>query len=74
MLGAGASQRNAFSMYVQQPPSPCNSICRIEPATGWCQGCWRTLEEIADWPMLTVREKDALLLRLADRERADKAQ
>ncbi len=57
-------------MYPRQPPSPCTGVCRIEPATGWCQGCWRTLREIADWPMLSVREKDALLLRLAERKPA----
>jgi len=57
-------------MFVRQPPSPCISVCRIEPASGRCQGCWRTLEEIADWPMLSVREKDALLLRLAERRHA----
>lgn len=30
-------------------PSPCTSICRIAPATGWCEGCFRTLDEIAAW-------------------------
>lgn len=55
-------------MYLRQPPSPCTGVCRIDPASGWCQGCRRTLTEIADWPMLSVREKDALLLRLAERD------
>ena len=54
-------------MYLRQPPSPCISVCRIDPASGLCQGCARTLQEIADWPMLTMREKDALLFRLAER-------
>lgn len=54
-------------MLLRQPPSPCIGICRIEPATGLCEGCLRTLEEIADWRMLSVREKDALLLRLKGR-------
>jgi predicted Fe-S protein YdhL (DUF1289 family) len=49
------------------PPSPCNSICRIDPVTGWCLGCKRTLGEIADWPMLSVREKRELLQRLPER-------
>ncbi|HWP12781.1 MAG TPA: DUF1289 domain-containing protein [Ramlibacter sp.] len=30
-------------------PSPCVSICRIDPATRWCEGCFRTLEEVAAW-------------------------
>lgn len=55
-------------MLLRQPPSPCVGICRIQAATGLCEGCLRTLDEIADWPMLTVREKDALLWRLRERE------
>jgi predicted Fe-S protein YdhL (DUF1289 family) len=30
-------------------PSPCLSICRMDEQTGWCEGCWRTLDEIATW-------------------------
>ena len=29
--------------------SPCISVCRIDPDTGWCEGCLRTLDEIANW-------------------------
>ena len=56
-------------MFVRQPPSPCIGICRIEPESGECEGCLRTLDEIADWPMLSVQQKDALLLRIAERRR-----
>jgi predicted Fe-S protein YdhL (DUF1289 family) len=52
------------------PPSPCTGICRIAAASGLCEGCLRTLQEIADWPTLSVREKDALLLRLRERRGA----
>lgn len=48
-------------------PSPCTGVCRIEPATGWCAGCARSLDEIADWPMLSSREKLELKARLAAR-------
>ncbi|WP_206049403.1 DUF1289 domain-containing protein [Novosphingobium sp. PC22D] len=51
------------------PPSPCTGVCRIATETGWCRGCLRTLEEIADWPMLRAPEKRALLARL-ERRRA----
>lgn len=61
-------------MHLRQPPSPCTGICRIAPATGWCEGCRRTLTEIADWPMLSAREKAELLLRLQDRQADGKAQ
>ncbi|WP_334134750.1 DUF1289 domain-containing protein [Tepidimonas sp.] len=30
-------------------PSPCVGVCRIDATTGWCAGCWRTLDEIAAW-------------------------
>jgi predicted Fe-S protein YdhL (DUF1289 family) len=30
-------------------PSPCISICRMVPATGLCEGCLRTIDEIAAW-------------------------
>jgi predicted Fe-S protein YdhL (DUF1289 family) len=56
-------------MYVRQPRSPCIGVCRIDRDTGWCEGCLRTLDEIADWAMLTVREKDIMLFRLVDRRR-----
>jgi predicted Fe-S protein YdhL (DUF1289 family) len=45
-------------------PSPCTGICRIDSAKRWCTGCKRTLEEIADWPMLTPAQKRAVLLTL----------
>jgi uncharacterized protein len=61
-------------MYPRQPPSPCIGVCRIEPENGWCRGCLRTLTEIADWPLLSVREKDELLVRLAVRQGGEKPQ
>jgi predicted Fe-S protein YdhL (DUF1289 family) len=30
-------------------PSPCLSVCRIHPVTGWCEGCLRSLDEVAGW-------------------------
>ncbi|MCW1431744.1 DUF1289 domain-containing protein [Novosphingobium sp. JCM 18896] len=61
-------------MYAHQPRSPCTGVCRIAPTTGWCEGCLRTLDEIADWAMLPVREKQALLRALEDRRRSIGAQ
>ena len=33
-------------------PSPCVSVCRMDAASGWCEGCLRTLDEIAVWSRL----------------------
>ena len=30
-------------------PSPCVSVCVMNPVTGWCEGCLRSLAEIGDW-------------------------
>lgn len=35
--------------YAKALPSPCMSVCQMDAATGHCQGCLRTLAEIADW-------------------------
>lgn len=30
-------------------PSPCVGVCSIDENNGFCQGCFRTLEEIRQW-------------------------
>ena len=40
-------------------PSPCISVCRMNPASGLCEGCLRTLDEIAAWSgMSEVGKRD----------------
>ncbi len=41
----------------QDVPSPCISVCRMNEGTGWCDGCFRTLDEIADWAAMDRSEK-----------------
>jgi hypothetical protein len=41
-------------------PSPCISVCRMEERTGWCEGCLRTLDEIAAWSLLDNAAKRAV--------------
>ena len=40
-----------------RPLSPCINVCQIEPNTQTCQGCGRTLDEIACWGSMTEAEK-----------------
>jgi len=58
-------------------PSPCTEVCTIDPATGWCAGCLRTIDEIAAWSRLDDRARRAVWKRLparrAERERRDAA-
>ena len=50
-------------------PSPCVSVCEIDPGTRYCRGCLRTSEEIAAWRDLDFDARLALLDRLRDRRR-----
>lgn len=48
-------------------PSPCVNVCRMSPLTGWCEGCLRTLDEIAAWSTLSDDGKRAVWARLDER-------
>jgi predicted Fe-S protein YdhL (DUF1289 family) len=48
-------------------PSPCLSVCRLDPASGWCTGCLRTLDEITDWRDLSDNEKRYIWKQLPQR-------
>jgi len=54
----------------KHPPSPCVSVCAINPATGLCRGCMRSLDEIAAWPRMTADQKHDVLRELRRRKRA----
>lgn len=48
-------------------PSPCISLCVMDGQRRYCQGCQRTLGEIASWGALTNEEKRAVLAMLPTR-------
>jgi uncharacterized protein len=41
-------------------PSPCINVCRMDAATGLCEGCLRTIGEIAGWSKLDDAAKLAI--------------
>jgi predicted Fe-S protein YdhL (DUF1289 family) len=49
--------------------SPCISVCRMDEATGWCEGCLRTLDEIALWSVLDADDQRQVLAELVLRRR-----
>jgi uncharacterized protein len=51
------------------PLSPCIAVCVLDPASGYCRGCFRTLSEIAAWPGLAPDEKRRVLAAVAGRKR-----
>ena len=49
------------------PPSPCISVCKIDPESSLCYGCMRTLEEIGAWANSDDDEKRAVWGKIAQR-------
>ena len=54
-------------------PSPCISVCKMDPATGWCEGCLRTIDEIAGWGAMNDDARRAVWAELARRRRQNAA-
>ena len=52
---------------VTKLPSPCVSICQMDPQDGVCIGCYRTRAEIAAWRSMGQDDQLALLDMLRDR-------
>ena len=50
--------------------SPCIDVCKIDEASGLCQGCARTLAEIGAWGAAGDDERLRILAAVA-RRRAD---
>ena len=50
--------------------SPCNNVCRMNADTGLCEGCFRTLDEIAAWSVISDAEKRRVLAQLPARRTA----
>jgi hypothetical protein len=49
-------------------PSPCINICRMNPQTGLCEGCFRTIEEIAQWSTASEERKRAVWIEIRRRQ------
>ena len=49
------------------PPSPCISICRMSDDTTYCEGCWRSLDEIAGWAQRSAEGKRAVWQLIGER-------
>ena len=60
-LSAQAMQSN------EAPPSPCISICRMSDDTTYCEGCWRTLDEIGGWGQRSADEKRSVWQLIGER-------
>jgi predicted Fe-S protein YdhL (DUF1289 family) len=54
--------------------SPCVQTCTLDPHSGRCLGCGRTIDEIARWGTMDAAERERIMADLpARREPAQRA-
>lgn len=51
-------------------PSPCINVCRMNEASGYCEGCYRSIPEITEWSRASDARKLAILGEVASRRAA----
>jgi uncharacterized protein len=47
--------------------TPCIKVCTLDPASGLCLGCGRSLDEIARWSALDDGERGRIMAALPQR-------
>lgn len=50
-----------------KPSSPCNKVCVLDVATGLCEGCGRTRDEIGRWGAMSEPQRRAIIAGLPER-------
>jgi len=63
----GLSRAMVYNAAMSDVASPCTGLCQIDPATRFCLGCRRQIEEIMAWPELSPDAKRAVLAQLPTR-------
>lgn len=48
--------------------SPCIGVCAIDDLNGFCQGCYRTVDEIKGWWDMNQADQQSLLSTISERE------
>lgn len=47
--------------------SPCVRVCVVHPAEGICVGCYRSIDEIADWSRMSPEDRRRIMAELPAR-------
>ena len=50
--------------------SPCIGVCSMDDSTGFCLGCYRTMDEIQQWWDLDNAAKTSVVQKASEREMA----
>lgn len=55
--------------FISGPPSPCIGICKLttsDDGEEYCEGCFRQVDEIMNWPSMSDDQKEGVLARIKD--------
>ena len=55
---------------ISTEPSPCIKVCEFKKGADECKGCYRTIDEIRDWIIMTDEEKRAIKEKIHERRNA----
>ena len=61
------AQAQRINQHTRAVTSPCVSVCRMSDETQLCVGCWRNLEEIAQWAQSDLDYKRQVWRNIAQR-------
>ncbi|AQV92445.1 Fe-S oxidoreductase [Cupriavidus necator] len=67
LLAAELAAQAETALQASPVPSPCRNVCRMDPASGYCEGCLRTIEEIAGWSSAGDEDKRRIWAQLPQR-------
>jgi predicted Fe-S protein YdhL (DUF1289 family) len=54
-------------MGIEDIVSPCIGVCAINDSNGFCQGCYRKVEEIREWWNMTDQDREKVMGTLDQR-------
>jgi predicted Fe-S protein YdhL (DUF1289 family) len=52
----------------EEAQSPCIGVCSIDETSGYCQGCYRTIDEIKGWWDMSQPQQAQLTAELEQRQ------
>ena len=52
----------------EEVKSPCIGVCAIDDLTGFCQGCYRNIDEIKGWWDMHQDAQKSLLIAIENRQ------
>jgi len=58
----------ASEIIQEEIQSPCIGVCSLDDTTGYCYGCYRTIDEIKGWWGMSQSEQKSLLSTIETRQ------